>query len=144
VSFAAVTRRLDSPCSVSPLVPFKVPVDKARLAPQDIDDSFIPQGSLADPSILIRAVSPTTSFEFPVPMAEEAYGDFNVSMGIPCDSLRDSVTHVVGLPRVCGLSLDSDLVVSVSHATSSPEAWDTPSPASPMPRRPRRRGILRR
>jgi hypothetical protein len=36
----------------------------------------------------------------------------------------DSVTHVVGLPWVCGLSLDTDLVVRVSRATTSVENWD--------------------
>ena len=43
----------------------------------------------------------------------------------PC--LMDSVTRVVGLPRVCGLSLDDDLVVRVSRATTATEAWDNPS-----------------
>ena len=54
------------------------------------------------------------------------YCDFNVSGGLPCDNLRDSVTHVVGLPWVCGLSLDSDLVVRISRAITSTEAWETP------------------
>ena len=34
---------------------------------------------------------------------------------------------MVGLPRVCGLSLDTDLVVRVLRATTSSEAWDNPS-----------------
>jgi hypothetical protein len=55
------------------------------------------------------------------------YCDFNVSRGLPCDNLRDSVTHVVGFPRVCGLSLDTDLIVRVSSATTSPAASDNPS-----------------
>ena len=93
----------------------------------DKDDSFFTPGSLTDPSILLRPASPTTPFEYPFRVAEETYWDFNVSWGLPCDNLRDSVTHVVGLPRVCGLSLDTDLVVRVSRATTSSEAWDTPS-----------------
>ncbi len=92
----------------------------------DKDDSFFPPGSLTDPSILVRPASPTTPFEFPFQVAEETYCDFNVSGGLPGDNLRDSVTHVVGLPRVCGLLLDTDLVVRVSRATTSSEAWDNP------------------
>jgi hypothetical protein len=38
----------------------------------------------------------------------------------------DSVTHVVGLPRVCGLSLVDDLVVQVSHAMKASKEWDSP------------------
>ncbi len=106
---------------------YNIPLDKARPAPVDKDASFFTPGSLTDPSILIRPASPTTPFEFPFPIAEETYCDFNVSGGPPCDTLRDSVTHVVGLPRVCGLSLDNDLVVRVSRATTSSEAWDNPS-----------------
>ena len=105
VSFATVPR-----CQVPrtpPLVSYNVPLDKASPATVDKDDSFIPPGSLADPSILLRPASPTTPFEFPCQVAEETYCDFNVSGGLPCDNLRDSVTHVVGFPRVCGLSLDT-------------------------------------
>ena len=39
----------------------------------------------------------------------------------------DSVPHVVGLPRVCGLSLADDVVVRVSPAVTGPDRWDTPS-----------------
>jgi len=93
---------------VPPLVYYNIPLDKARPAPVDTSDSFFTPGSLTDPSILIRPASPTTPFEFPFQVAEETYCDFNVSGGTPCDTLRDSVTHVVGLPRVCGLSFDTD------------------------------------
>jgi hypothetical protein len=36
----------------------------------------------------------------------------------------DSVTHVVGLPRVCGLSLAADVVERVSHAVTGTDRWD--------------------
>ncbi len=103
------------------------PDHNARPAPVDNDNSIFTPGSLTDPSILIRPASPTTPFEFPFQFAEETYCGFNVSGGPPCDSLRDSVTHVVGLPRVCGLSLDTDLVIRISRATTSSDAWDNPS-----------------
>jgi hypothetical protein len=38
----------------------------------------------------------------------------------------DSVTHVVGLPHVCGLSLIDDLVVWVSHVMKASKEWDSP------------------
>ena len=47
---------------------------------------------------------------------------------IPSGNIRDSVTHVVGLPRVCGLALDCDLDVRVSPASPS----TTPSLCSLM------------
>jgi hypothetical protein len=108
-------------------VSYKIPVDKARPAPVDKGDSFFTPGLLTDPSILVRPASPTTPFEFPFQVAEEMYCDFNASGGLPGDNLRDSVTHVVGLPQVCRLSLDTDLVVCVSRAITSSEAWDNPS-----------------
>ncbi len=98
---------------------YNIPLDKARPAPVEKDDSFFTPGLLTDPSILIRPASPTTPFEFPFQVAEETYCDFNVSGGLPCDNLRDSVTHVGGLLRVCELSRDTDLVVQVSRATTS-------------------------
>ena len=127
MSFPSIPRRPASPRVVCPLVSYEVPLDKA-CRPLDVgDDLFLPQGSLADPSLLIRPASPTTPFEFPFQVAEETYCDFNVSSGLPCVDLMDSVTHVVGLPRVCGLSLDTDVVVRVSRATTSSEVWDNPS-----------------
>ena len=68
-----------------------------------------------------------TSFEFLFHIAEEAYCDFNVSDGLPQPCLMDSVTHVDGLPRVCGLLLDNDLVVRVSRAVTGSDSLDNPS-----------------
>ena len=128
LSFPSLPPRPASPREVRPLVSYAVPLDKARrLSNGGNDDLFHAPGSLADPRLLICPASPTTPFEFPFQVAEETYCDFNVSSGLPCVDLMDSVTHVVGLPRVCGLSLDSDLVVRVSRATTSSEVWDNPS-----------------
>jgi hypothetical protein len=111
---------------VTPLVEYHIPLDKAHLVPQEASDYFIPPGSSVDPSILLRPASPTTPFEFPFNNTEESYCDFNVSDGLPQPCLMDSVTHVVGLPRVCSLSLVDDLVVRVSRAMKASEEWDSP------------------
>jgi hypothetical protein len=79
-------------------VSYHIPLDKARPTPVKKDDSFFTPGSLTDPGILVRPATPTTPFEFPFQVAEETYCDFNVSGGLPGDTLRNSVTHVVGLP----------------------------------------------
>jgi len=100
VSFAHVPCRPDPQPTATPLVSYHIPLDKARPTPVKRDDSFFTPGSLTDPGILVRRASPTTPFEFPFQVAEETYWDFNVSGGLPGDTLRDSVTHVVGLPRV--------------------------------------------
>jgi hypothetical protein len=104
LTVAPIPRRVDHPCPVTPLVEYHIPLDKACSVPQEASDYFIPPGSSADPSILLRPASPTTPFEFPFNNAEDSYCDFNVSDGLPQPCLMDSVTHVVGLLRVCGLS----------------------------------------
>jgi hypothetical protein len=115
------------PVWVQPLVEFHIPLDKARALPTEVEEyCIVPPGLSADPSILLRPASPTTPFEFPFHIAEEAYCDFNVSDGLPQPCLMDSVTHVVGLPRVCGLLLDDDLVVHVSRAVTGSDMLDNP------------------
>jgi hypothetical protein len=123
---ALIPCHVDHPCPVTPLVEYHILLDKARLVPQEASDYFIPPGSSADPSILLCPASPTTPFEFPFNNAEESYCDFNVSDGLPQPCLMDSVTHVVGLPCVCGLSLVDDLVVRVSCAIKASKEWDSP------------------
>jgi hypothetical protein len=126
LTVAPIPHCVDHPCPVTPLVEYHIPLDKARLVPQEASDYFIPPRSSEDPSILLRPASPTTPFEFPFNNAEESYCGFNVSDGLPQPCLMDSVTHVVGLPRVCGLSLVDDLVVQVSRAMKAFDEWDSP------------------
>ncbi len=76
------------------LVTYHIPLDKARPCPKD---SLYPQGSLLDPSILIRPLSPTTPFEFPfnVPLPYQLPDlGYNRSTYVPFES----VTQVVSLP----------------------------------------------
>ena len=65
-----------------------------------------------------------TPFELPFNTAEEMYCDFKVSDSQPQPCLMDSVTHVVCLPQVCGLSLVDDVVVHVSCTITAPDTWD--------------------
>jgi hypothetical protein len=76
-------------------------------------NNCIPPGSAADPGILLRPASPSTPFEFPFDLPTQMYGDFNVTDGMPLPLLRYSISKVVGLPRVCGLARDNDIVVKV-------------------------------
>ncbi len=75
------------------LVTYPIPLDKAK-PPKE---SPYPQGSLMDPSISIRPLSPTTPFEFPfnvpTPYRLPDLG-YNPSTYVPFES----VTRVVGLP----------------------------------------------
>ena len=111
----------------TPLLSYHLPMDKARPPPMETDAYFIPPGSSADPSILIRPASPTTPFEFPFQVAEETYCDFNVMDGTQQKCLMDSVTHVVGLPRVCGLSMVDDLMVRVTRSIKGNDVLANPS-----------------
>jgi hypothetical protein len=74
MTIAPLPRVIQHPRPVSPLAEYQIPLDKARALPSERLDYFIPPGSLANPSILIRPASPTTPFEFPFNMAEETLG----------------------------------------------------------------------
>ncbi len=87
----------------------------------------IPMGSSADPSILIRPASPTTPFEFPFDGQYNTHCDNNITDGPHQPALMDSVTRVVGLPWVCGLSMGDDLRVKVTRNMTDAEASDNPS-----------------
>ncbi len=104
------------------LVTYQIPLDKARPS----KDSPYPQGSLMDPSILIRPVSPATPFEFPfdgpTPSRLPDLG-YNPSTYVPFAS----VTQVVGLPRVCGLTGNGASFARVMHAAILTDASDNPS-----------------
>ncbi len=106
---------------------YRIPLEKGRPVAVTDDECLIPPGSSADPGILLRPASPTTPFEFPFQMADETYCDFTMLGGQPQPLLRDSITRVVGLMRVCGLELDSDLLVKVSRAHGVFDVVDNPS-----------------
>ena len=74
---------------------------------------MLPPGSSANPSILLRSASPTTHFEFTFDMGAQLYCDFNVDYSLPQPLLRDSVIKVVGLPRVCSLTRNNNMVIKV-------------------------------
>jgi hypothetical protein len=104
------------------LVKYHVPLDKA--CPPD--DTYFPQNSVMDPSILVRPASPQTPFEFLFDMLRNP----NIP-GMDKDLLlyepMDSVTRVVGLPRVCGLKCDNDMVARVTRLAVAMDALDNPS-----------------
>jgi hypothetical protein len=127
VMFPTTTCHQEPPVWVQPLVEFHIPLNKVRALPPEVEEyCLVPPGSLADLSILLRPASPTIPFKFPFHIAEKAYCDFDVSDGLPQPCLMDSVTHVVRLPRVCGLLFDNDLVVRVSCAETGLDTLDNP------------------
>ncbi len=104
------------------LVEYHIPLDKARPP----DDTYFPQGSVMDPSILVRPASPQTPFEFPFDMRMDP-----TIPGMDKDLLpykpMDSVTHVVGIPQICGLKCDNDMVARVTRLAVAMDALDNPS-----------------
>ena len=103
-------------------VEYAVPMDKARPTPQ----SYFPQGSILDPGILIRPSSPVTPFEFPFnlpPTYTPTCFDETTSPCVP----MDSVTRVVGLPRVYGLKGDEGSYVKVMRSVGLLDPRDHPS-----------------
>jgi hypothetical protein len=104
------------------LVKYHVPLNKARPP----DDTYFPQGSVMDPSILARPASPRTPFEFPFNMPTDP-----TIPGMDKDLLpykpMDSVMHVVSLPRVCDLKCDNDMVARVTRLAVAMDALNNPS-----------------
>ena len=104
------------------LVEYNIPLDKARRTPH----VYIPQGSIMDPGLLVRPASPTTPFEFPFDIPHDTpptgFGDY-----VPHGDTMDSVTRVVGLPRVFGLKGDEQSYAKVTRAAIPMDAIDNPS-----------------
>jgi hypothetical protein len=79
-----------------------------------------------DPSILVRPASPWTLFKFPFDIPTDP-----TIPGMDEDLLpykpMDSVPRVVGLPRVCGLKCDSDIVARVTWLAVAMDALNNPS-----------------
>jgi hypothetical protein len=116
-----------SPSMKRSLVEYRIPLEKGCPTSMNEEDCFIPPGSSVDPGILIRPASPTTPFEFPFKLAEDTYWDFNVEPGGKQPPPHDSIKCVVGLMRVCGLKLDSDVSVTVSRTRGVIDTINNPS-----------------
>jgi hypothetical protein len=100
-------------------VEYYIPLDKAWARPRDMTEDCIPLGSAANPGILLRLASPSTPFEFPFDMTTQMYGDFNITDGLPLPLLKYSVLKVIGLPRVCGLAHNNDIVVTAFRTATN-------------------------
>ena len=104
------------------LVEYAIPMEKARPKPQ----SYIPQGLIFDPGIMICPSSPVTPFEFPFNLPRNytpSCFDETTSLCMP----MDSVMRVVGLPWVYGLKGDEGSYVKVMHSARHLDPRDHPS-----------------
>ena len=104
------------------VIQYNIPLDKARRP----KPTYFPQGSIMDPSLLVRPASPTTPFEFPFDVPHSTplpgFGDY-----VPHEATMESVTRVVGLPRVFGLKGDELSYAKVTRAAIPMDAIDNPS-----------------
>ncbi len=104
------------------LVTYQIPLDKARPS----EEPPYPQGLLMDPGIFIHPQSPTTPFEFPfdvsTPYRLPDLG-YNPSTYVPFES----ISQVIGLPRVCGLTGNNASFARVMCAAITTDASDNPS-----------------
>jgi hypothetical protein len=116
-------RHTPSPLRQRQLIKYNVPLEKARSP----DPPCFPQGSVMDPSILIRMESPRTPFEFPFDMPTSTPVVPHMDTDFLPFAPMDSVTRVVGLPRVCGLKCESDMVARVTRLATALAAADNPS-----------------
>jgi hypothetical protein len=98
-------RHSPSPPRWHQLVEYHVPLDKVHSP----DHPYFPQGLVMDPSILVRPASPWTPFEFQFNMPPDHMAPCMDEDLLPYKPM-DSVTHVVGLPWVCGLKCVNDMV----------------------------------
>jgi hypothetical protein len=115
-------RRTPSPPRQRKLVEYHVPLDKAHPP----DPPCFPQGLVMDPSILIRLVLPRTPFEFPFDMPTDHMAPHMDVDLLPFKPM-DSVTHIKGLLRVCGLKCDNNMAAWVTRLAMAMDAIDNPS-----------------
>ncbi len=117
LSFPPPRAWLPMPTQQKQLVEYKIPLEKVRPTKVTNYAYYIPPGSLADPTVLVRPVSPTTPFEFPFEWGFETQGDaWHLGDINACKSLtHESVKRVVGLMRMCGLTPESDTCAFGSH-----------------------------
>ena len=122
IIFPTNTPPVPPPITHRALVAYNIPLDKARRTPH----VYFPQGSIMDPGLLVRPASPTTPFEFPFDIPHDTpqtgFGDY-----VPHGDTMDSVTRVVGLPRVFGLKGDEQSYAKVTRAALPIDAIDNPS-----------------
>jgi hypothetical protein len=78
-----------------------------------------------DPSILVRPTSPQTLFEFPFDMPPDHTAPCMDKDLLPYKPM-DSLTHVVGLPRVCGLKCINNMVAQVTRLAVATDALNNP------------------
>jgi hypothetical protein len=105
-------------------VEYYTPLNKAWARPQDMTEDCIPPGSAANPGILLSPALLSTPFEFPFDMTTQTYGDLNLMEGLPLPLLRYSILKVVGLPRVCGLTHNNNIVVKVLCTVTNYDNFD--------------------
>jgi hypothetical protein len=80
-----------------------------------------------DPSILIQPESPRTPFEFPFDMPTSTHAVPHMDTDLLPFEPMDSVTRVVGLPHVCGLKCENDMVARFTRLATALAAADNPS-----------------
>jgi hypothetical protein len=103
-------------------VEYAAPMEKAQPAPK----VYFPQGLIFNPGIMVRPSSPVTPFEFPFDLPRDytpSCFDDNTSQY----RSMDSVTRVVGLPRVYGLKGDEGSYVKVMRTMGRLDPRDHPS-----------------
>lgn len=105
------------------LVEYAVPMEKARPLPP----KYFPQGSIMDPSIMVRPASPVTPFEFPFDIQPVCHSPHCYDVDVTPYKPLDCVTRVVGFPRVFGLKGDEGSSAKVTRKAAPLEANNTPS-----------------
>jgi hypothetical protein len=86
-------------------------------------DGIFPPGSIFDPDELARPPLPSMPFDFPFDVSSDnAIEDMHPGIPPNVPSVMDSVTHVVDLPRVCGLVGDSLPTITVPASNSDGDA----------------------
>jgi hypothetical protein len=99
-------------------IDFRIPLPKISRH-RDEHATMFPPGSLFDPEGLDGPPSSTSAFDFPFDLtpSQALVGMMADLPDIP--SILDSVTHVVGLPRICDLSGNTSSTVTVHPSGSN-------------------------
>ena len=109
------------PSSCQGQIDFSILVPKMTKCHDDPTCMF-PPGSLLDPDEVNHPPSPVMPFDFPLDLASDQALD-GMLAGLPyMPTAMDSVTHMVGFPRVCGLSDETSTTVTVRLPSSGGES----------------------